>query len=1132
MATGQLSAVLRHVRGLTHAGQIVDVTDTQLLQRYTSHEDEAAFAMLVQRHGPLVMGVCRRVLGDAHDAEDAFQATFLVLARKAGSIRRPEKLVSWLHQVARHIAGRALADAARRRERERRAGTMRATETSSEAGWQELAQVLDEELQQLSEKYRAPLLLCYLEGKSHAEAADQLGWPLGSVKGRLARARQLLHDRLLRRGVALSAGTLAAFLTKDEMAALVPAVLTACTVRSALSFATGRAAANQAVALAETALRTMALNKGSAGLALLLLVGLLASGAAVLAHQGATEKQPVTQDSVAPSCAAKLPLPPDQADEPLPPGALHRLGTTRFRQTGPMFQIAFATDNKVLATISSDGNIHLWDIATGKNLARYGGMSPNNYHYALDFSPDGKLLAAAVAAGGPTGIRLLDPTNGKEIRTFEKSEDGVEHARFSPDGKLLATWPAENPVIELWDVATGKRLHRLTGHDGSITSFAFSPDSRTLASTSQQDRVIRLWDTATGRQRGQLVGHREDVLAVAYSPDGKTLASAGRDASLLFWDAMTGKELRQGKSYGGINALVFSPDSKTLLTNGWDETPHLWNVATGKELHALDKGGPIFMLALSPDGKTLAAAPSGHSRSVYLWDVASGRRLDPMTGHRDAVHCLSFSPDGKRLLSGSFSEPLCLWDPASCTEIAPPAHGLDGFPAAFSPGGKTFVSQALGEVFYGDGCHKPIRGKVNALVLGDVATGQVLREFEGAEIGVKNIAFSADGKTLAASSYGTDVTRNRLNVWDVATGRSLGKFTGPNTWPLPLAWSPDGKLLAIGGKLQDGAIHLLDAATGKELRRFAGQRNSPVQSVAFSPDGTLLATGSHEPIIRLWKTTTGTEAPPLKGTERGFWPVVFSPESRSLVAACREDNTVRVWELATGRERRRIAGHTRSIQSLAFSPDGQSPVSGSEDTTILVWDLTGQRSKGKPVAPASRTEWNAAWRDLGSDDAGHAYSAVCRMSAAGGSALTFLRAHLRPAVPLTDEQRGHIAWWIADLEAKDFAVRQHASAELERPGETAEPALRKALKERPALETQQRLEALLDKQAGWTPQRLREIRALEVLERIATPEAQAVVAELTRGAPDRRLTREAQAALERLRRRRSYAQIYPAPQSK
>jgi RNA polymerase sigma factor (sigma-70 family) len=289
MVNAQLGQLLRQVA----PGRTVEqLTDSQLLERFAGQRDEAAFAVLVKRHGPMVLAVCRRLLQNTHDADDAFQATFLVLVRKAGSIAQPELLANWLYGVAYRVAVKARVRAARRSEHERRAPAMSLEDPLSEVTGRELRSVLDAEMNHLPEKYRAPLVLCYLEGKTNEEAARQLGWPTGSISGRLARARELLRKRLVRRGLALSVGAFTMLLSKNSAAAAVPDSLLACTVRGAVWFTHPASAATSAVspsvsALTEDALealRWVSLKSKFAVLLTLIFIVLLGLTAIALAY--------------------------------------------------------------------------------------------------------------------------------------------------------------------------------------------------------------------------------------------------------------------------------------------------------------------------------------------------------------------------------------------------------------------------------------------------------------------------------------------------------------------------------------------------------------------------------------------------------------------------------------------------------------------------------------------------------------------------------------------------------------------------------------------------------------------------------------------------------------------------------
>jgi RNA polymerase sigma-70 factor (ECF subfamily) len=215
-----------------------ELADDELLERFVGQRDESAFAELVHRHGAMVLGVCRRVLNDWQRSEDAFQVTFLVLARKAECLTRPELLANWLHGVAYRIALKARSHAARQRAHERQAAAMSPTESQPSGSARELREVLDKELDRLPEKYRAPLVLCYLEGKTNEEAARLLNWPIGSMSDRLARARRLLRARLARYGLVFDLRFCSRFLAQYELTqASVPPELEMLTVQSALSFA-------------------------------------------------------------------------------------------------------------------------------------------------------------------------------------------------------------------------------------------------------------------------------------------------------------------------------------------------------------------------------------------------------------------------------------------------------------------------------------------------------------------------------------------------------------------------------------------------------------------------------------------------------------------------------------------------------------------------------------------------------------------------------------------------------------------------------------------------------------------------------------------------------------------------------
>src|SRR5438093_9049398 len=220
MAKEQMQSVIDHIRGLVVARDAVGLADNALVERFLTRRDEAAFEALVRRHGPMVLGVCRRILRNSHDAEDAFQATFLVFVHKAASIAKRELLGNWLYGVAYHTARAARMAAGRRRAKEAKAVPRQ--QPSEENVWQELQPLLDRELSRLPDKYRIPVVLCELEGKSRQTVAQELGLPEGTLSSRLARARAMLARRLARRGLTLSGGALAAGLGQQATAVVLP----------------------------------------------------------------------------------------------------------------------------------------------------------------------------------------------------------------------------------------------------------------------------------------------------------------------------------------------------------------------------------------------------------------------------------------------------------------------------------------------------------------------------------------------------------------------------------------------------------------------------------------------------------------------------------------------------------------------------------------------------------------------------------------------------------------------------------------------------------------------------------------------------------------------------------------------
>jgi RNA polymerase sigma factor (sigma-70 family) len=1083
MPAADAAVIVQHIRRLAGGPSVGEASDRELLRHYTDRHDEAAFAALVRRHGPMVWRACRRLLRQEQDAEDVYQATFLVLAKKADAQQWQDSVAGWLYGVAVRLAHKARCRATRRFAAVGAAGVV--ADPLDHLSGRELLAALDEELAALAEEYRTPLLLCNLEGRTQEEAARQLGCSLSTVRRRLEVGRGLLHGRLSRRGLSLSALLGGWLLARSAASASAPP-------------AAGKAPAAAAQALADGFLRgSPALPVRLAGVCVLL-AGLVAGAVGLAGHRAEPPAAPPEQTPPPAKGDEKRPPAAEPAvaqDDPLPDGVMLRAGGARLRHGSVVNSLTFSHDGKLIASGGWDAKVRVWEAATGKEVQTI----PLTARLRATISPDGKTVASG---GNDMMIRLHDVATGKELRAIAAHGQPITSVAFSPDGKSLATAGQEGNV-GLWDLATGKSGY-LAGHEGEVRAVAFSPDGKLLASGGG-DGTVRLWDPAAQKQLAQLGGSNGPVLAIAFSPDGKSIAAGGNDKVIHLWDVADRKEVRAFEGHTGtVSSVAFSPDGKRLASASGipntDRTVRLWDVETGKTVRELP--GDFFgTVAFAPDGKALAVAPG--DAGIHLYDPETGRELPQSAGPMVRSLGLAVSPDGKLVATAGVSNHLIDAATGRVTRRFGPANVVS-YSAAFAPDGKVLATG----------------GRDGKVRLWDVAGGEELRvmdghkEQKGFEGWINCVAYSADGKRLAeASRDGT------VGLWDPATGEELSRLTGHQGYARSVAFSPDGKTLVTSGA--DLTVRLWDVASGKELRRLEGHA-ADVEAVAWSPDGRLIASADRAGQVRLWVAATGALLHQL--TEQPGWTyrlnhhadgrtIAFSPDGRLLAAGNWE--AVQVWEALTGREQARFVGHRGEVNALGFAPDSRTLVTGSFDGMVLFWDVTGRRRDGK-LSPAAlppqdlETEWTA----LRGEDGAKAHHAVWALAADAKQALPLLKERLTP-VPAADAKK--VARLIAALDDDDFDTREKATQELAGLA-GAETQLRKALEGMPSAEVRERVRYALDARERQvsSPEWAVTLRCLEVLEQMGTPEARDWLRSLADGEPAAALTAEAKAALRRL----------------
>jgi WD40 repeat protein/basic membrane lipoprotein Med (substrate-binding protein (PBP1-ABC) superfamily)/DNA-binding SARP family transcriptional activator/energy-coupling factor transporter ATP-binding protein EcfA2 len=534
----------------------------------------------------------------------------------------------------------------------------------------------------------------------------------------------------------------------------------------------------------------------------------------------------------------------------------------------------------------------------------------------LDYSPDGERI---VSVGKDRTLKVWDARTGQLLDSTRATNVYSTHVTHSPDGKYLVT-ADHDMTAKIWDSQTLTQIDSLIGHPSGVYVLAFSPDGERLVTSDNSPwESLFVWDIATRQVIETLFrGYFPVPVGISFSPDGKWIAAAGVDGMVRLWDATTYEEMhRFGSGEAMMFGLAFSPDGSLLVASDADGKVTIWDFSSWEELLSFYAHADwIVDIEFSPDGDRLAT--SSLDGTAKIWDISTGQELLQLSGHTDGILSVAFDPRGEHLATASQDGTIRLWNISLSREwLSFPTDGYAGR-IAFSPDGSLMAAGA---------------GPNGGIHLWDLDTRDEAVIFfgDGHPGGVEAVSFSPDSSQLA--SVGVD---DCLRIWDAESGQLINVKEELEIGIIhDVVYSPDGSLLAIGG--ENLSFALLDAATLEKSSGLSG--DTVIDGLAFSPDGSQLASTSRLGMVNLWDARTGKEIQSIGEPAQGVTDVAYNPDGTNLALASL-DSTVSIWQLEDEKLQLTLRGHSASVTGVAYSPDGSRLATASQGGSARLWDAT------------------------------------------------------------------------------------------------------------------------------------------------------------------------------------------------